>query len=132
MLEALLPLQRLGKSCVGYATVLVRYLLGESLDVAERWRGRVGVLLVALLIPAFAVYASYKTVTHPGSLRQLAERLGNERERDKKKARRLVQAIIVAVLGLSLACTVTLVYFGEWPQVWEFLEISGSLLELLA
>jgi len=62
----------------------------------------------------------------------LSERLGNERKRDKKRARRLVQASVVAVLVLSLACTATLVYFGEWPQVWEFLEISGSFLDLLA
>ena len=62
----------------------------------------------------------------------MSERLGNERKRDKKRARRLVQASVVAVLVLSLACTATLVYFGEWPQVWEFLEISGSFLDLLA
>jgi hypothetical protein len=130
--EALLPLQRLGKSCVATATILIRYWLSESLYVAELWRGRVDAVLAALLIPAFAVYASYKTVTHPGSLRRLAERLGNERERDKKRARRLVQARIVAVLILSLTCTAPLVYFGEWPQVWESLEISGSLLDLSA
>ena len=122
----------LGRAAWATAAVLVRYLLGESLDVAARWRGRVGVPLVALLIPAFDVYASYKMVTNPRSLRQLAERLGNERKLDKKRARRLVQASVVAVLVLSLACTATLVYFGEWPQVWEFLEMSGSFLDLLA
>jgi hypothetical protein len=105
-------------------------LLGESLDAAEQWRGRVGVLLVALLIPAFVVYGSYKSVPHPGSLRHFAERLG--KERDKKRARRLVQASVAAILVLSLACTATLMYFGEWPQVWKFLEISGLFLELLA
>jgi len=44
----------------------------------------------------------------------------------------LVQAAVVAVLVVSLACAIALVYFGEWPQVWDFLEISGSSLELLA
>lgn len=107
-------------------------MLGETLDVVERWMGRVGVLLVALLTSAFALRGSYEKVTHPESLSRVAERLDSERERGKKGARGLVQAAVVAVLVVSLACAIALVYFGEWPQVWDFLEIAGSSLELLA
>jgi len=114
------------------ATIVAEYLLSEALDTIERRPGRVGVLLVALLIPGFVVYGFYRKVINRGSLRQLAKRSGNERGRDEKRARKLVQACAVVVLVLSLACTATLVYFGEWPQAWDFLEIAGSFLDLLA
>ena len=55
----------------------------------------------------------------------------NPREQGKTRARKLVQASVVGILALSLACTATLVYFGGWPQAWEFVEISGSFLDLL-
>jgi hypothetical protein len=121
-----------GSAAWATTAILVRYMLGESLDVVERWRVRVGALMVTLLNPAFAVHDSYKTVTHSATLKQVAERLSNERKRGKKKARKLVQASVVVVLALSLVCMATLVYFGEWPQVWEFLEIPSSFLDLLA
>lgn len=122
----------LGGATWATATSPVGYSLGETLDVVERSMGRVGVLLVALLTSAFALRGSYEKVAHLESLSRVAERLGSERERGKKGARRLVQSAVVAVLVVSLACAIALVYFGEWPQVWDFLEISGSSLELLA
>ncbi len=71
-------------------------------------------------------------ITDQESLTQLGERLSNEREQDKERERRLVHTTVMAVLALSLGCRATLVYFGEWPQAWEFLEVSGSFLDLLA
>src|SRR5918912_3967083 len=72
----------LGGAVWATAAVLVGYLLGRSIGLLERWRGRAAELLGGLLVLAVGLYLAYRwVVAHPEVLARLFERLGGERLR---------------------------------------------------
>jgi membrane protein DedA with SNARE-associated domain len=119
----------LGGAVWATAVVLVGYLLGGSLDLAERWMGRASILLGILLVVGLVLYLAYRWIsTHPEKVRRTAARLGGGR----------LQTFLASPVGLwllrrfapgevyGLAFTVGLLFTGLFS--WAFGGIVQDLL----
>lgn len=69
----------LGGATWATTAVLAGYLLGGSLTLAERWMGRVTVLLVVLLVIGLVLYLAYRWISsYPEQLKRGYTRIGGE------------------------------------------------------
>ena len=58
------PLQRLGRSCLGYGGCPVGLLPGSSIGLVERWLGRATLVLAAMVAVVVGFYLAYRWAAH--------------------------------------------------------------------
>jgi membrane protein DedA with SNARE-associated domain/membrane-associated phospholipid phosphatase len=119
----------LGGATWATTVVLAGYLLGGSLDLAERWMGRVSALLVILLVVGLVLYLAYRWISnHPEQSKRVYARIGGE----------YLNALLQSPAGLwlrrrfdpgevyGLALTVGLLFTGLFS--WAFGSIVQDVL----